>query len=96
MSAYFVAQITITDPDAYERYLAGFDDIFARYQGTVVAVDDHPVVLEGKWACTRVVLMRFPGEAELRAWYDSPEYQALAEFRRAASQADILLVHGRE
>lgn len=96
MSAYFLAQIAIDDPVAYEQYLDGFDAIFARYSGKVIAVDDSPAVLEGTWSQTRVVLIRFPTEEDLRVWYESPEYQALAEFRRQASRADILLVHGRE
>lgn len=96
MSAYFLAQITIDDPVAYERYLDGFDAVFARHEGRVIAVDDHPAVLEGSWSRTRVVLIRFPDEAALRRWYESPEYQALARIRQGASRADVLLVHGRE
>ncbi|HWI66343.1 MAG TPA: DUF1330 domain-containing protein [Symbiobacteriaceae bacterium] len=95
MSAYFLAQITIRDEATYAKYLDGFDEIFARFQGEVVAVDDAPTVLEGQWHRGRVVLIRFPDEQELRRWYESPEYQALARFRQAASDADILLVHGR-
>ena len=96
MNHYFVAQITIDDPDEYQTYLDGFDKIFAQYQGTVIAADDQPTVLEGKWTRTRIVIIRFPSEAELNRWYHSPEYQVLARHRRKASRADILCVRGRE
>jgi len=95
MSAYFVAQITIRDDSAYQKYLDGFDEVFARFDGEVVAVDDQPAVLEGSWHRTRFVLIRFPSEQKLRLWYESPEYQAIARSRQAASEADVLLVHGR-
>ena len=96
MASYLVAHITITDPEGYECYLDGFDEVFARFRGEVVAVDDEAEVLEGTWDHGRTVIIRFPSEAELLAWYRSPEYQALAEHRRRASTAAIALVHGRE
>ena len=96
MSAYFIAQIKINDPEEYEKYLKGFDDIFEKFKGEVVAVDDNPTTLEGVWDYTRIVIIRFPNERELRLWYDSPEYQSLAQHRFNASQANVLIVEGRD
>ncbi len=95
MSCYFVAKLDIHDRSLYAKYEAGFDEIFARYEGEVVAVDDLPTPLEGSPSCTRVVMIRFPSEGELRRWYDSTEYQALAALRRRAAGGEVLLVHGR-
>jgi uncharacterized protein (DUF1330 family) len=95
MNAYFIAQIKIHNPEGYKKYLEGFDEIFEKYKGEVIIADDDPIVLEGSWNYTRVVMIRFPNEEELRLWYDSPEYQALAKYRQKASQADILIVKGR-
>lgn len=96
MSAYFVALIDIDDRDRYARYLDGFDAVFARYGGEVVAVEDAPRSLEGEWPTGRTVLIRFPDEAELRRWYDSPEYQELAAQRRAAARCRIAAITGRD
>ena len=96
MACYFIAQITIHDTEEYQKYLDGYDAVFDKYRGQVVAVDDSPSVLEGEWKRTRLVMIRFPDEVEARRWYDSAEYQALAEFRRNASDADILLAQGQE
>lgn len=95
MSCFFVAQIDIADRALYQQYLDGFDTVFQQFGGTVVAVDDAPEVLEGTWSRTRMVLIQFPDEETLRQWYGSHAYQELAKFRRQASKADILLVHGR-
>jgi uncharacterized protein (DUF1330 family) len=95
MSSYLIAQITIHDRDGYQRYLDGFDEIFAKYKGLVVAVDEAPTLLEGKWPCTRTVLMRFPSEEEARRWYDSPEYQELVKHRHRAADANVVLVKRR-
>ncbi len=95
MSCYFVAQIDIRDPEGYGRYLDGFDEVFERYRGTVLAVDDEASVLEGAWPGARTVIIEFPDRAELDRWYRSPEYQRLAVHRRAAAAANIVAVEGR-
>ena len=94
MSVYFIALIDIYDPDGYQRYLDGFDAVFASYQGEVLAVDEAPTILEGRWPAARTVVIRFPPEAELLRWYRSPEYRQLVAVRSAASTARVAVVHG--
>ena len=38
--------------------------------------------------------MKFPSVAHARAWYNDPEYQALAEHRHRAAKANLVLVEG--
>lgn len=95
MSAYFVARLDIRDPGLYEEYLAGFDEIFEGSGGEVLAVDDGTVSLEGSPPPGRSVIIRFPNEASLRAWYESPGYQRLREIRNRAALGTVILVHGR-
>ncbi len=94
MAAYFIAHITIRDPEGYQRYLDGFDQIFDDYRGKVLAVDDHPELLEGESNRPRCVVIEFPTMAELKRWYTSPRYQVLAQLRHQASEADIIAVAG--
>jgi uncharacterized protein (DUF1330 family) len=96
MSAYFIALIDIHDPQRYEKYLEGFDSVFEKYRGRVVAVEDSPILLEGEWPAGRTVLMEFPDEDELRRWYESGEYQLLAEHRKEASFCRVVAVRGRD
>jgi uncharacterized protein (DUF1330 family) len=94
MSSYFIALIDIHDPAGYERYLDGFDAVFDRYNGEVVAVDENPTTLEGRWPAKRTVVIRFPAEEDLLRWYRSPEYQRLARLRAGAATANIAVVRG--
>lgn len=96
MSVYFIAGLRVHDPTGYDRYLDGFDAVFERYEGEVVLVDEAPAVLEGEWPYTRVVLLRFPDEAALRRWYESPEYQRLALVRHAAADGFVIAAHEGE
>ena len=47
MSSYVVAQISINDREKYARYEAGFMDIFSRFGGQVLAVDESPILSRG-------------------------------------------------
>jgi len=89
---FIIAQINIHDRNAYAKYEEGFGAIFARYEGTLVSVDEDVEVLEGDWSFTRTVVLQFPSAGEARRWFDSDEYQALAEHRKAASVGNVALV----
>jgi uncharacterized protein (DUF1330 family) len=95
MSCYFVARISIHDPETYERYLSGTTPLLTRWGAKVLAVDETVTVLEGQWPASRTVIIEFPDEASASAWYASPEYQAIARHRWSASDADAILVMGR-
>ncbi len=96
MSSYFIALIDIHDPERYEQYLAGYDEVFNKFKGKVIAVEDNPRVLEGSWPAERTVLIEFPDDHELRKWYSSEEYQFLAKYRKEASVASIAMITGRD
>lgn len=42
MSYYFVAQIRITDEIEYQKYLDNAEDIFRKYKGEYLSVDNNP------------------------------------------------------
>lgn len=96
MSSYFIALIDIHDPKRYKQYLDGYDEVFKKYKGKVLAVEDNPRILEGNWPAGRTVVIKFPNDQELRKWYDSQEYQTLARFRKEASIASIAIITGRD
>ena len=96
MSHYLIATIDILDRDEYARYEEGFLDVFSKYNGKLLSVDENPKLLEGSWTATRTVLIEFPSESEAMDWYMSSEYQELAKHRFAASSGNIALISGLE
>ncbi|MCW5548421.1 MAG: DUF1330 domain-containing protein [Opitutaceae bacterium] len=94
MSVYAIALIRIQDRAKYSAYERRFMEVFARFEGEVLAVDDAPRVLEGDWPGERTVLLRFPDEAALRRWYDSEAYREIVRDRMVAASADIAIVSG--
>lgn len=93
MSAYYIAHIKVVDDDLYRQVQQRFADVFAKHSGRVLAADPDFQVLDGSVDCDRVIVIEFPSAEELRAWYESPEYQESVEMRRRAARASIVLVH---
>lgn len=96
MIHYFVAQIRINNPVEYEKYLDKFDEIFSRYKGEYLAIDESPVLLEGNWNYTKSVLIKFNSKAEFEDWYYSDDYQEILKYRLSAARCDTILLEGKE
>lgn len=94
MSYYFSAQIKIDDPKGYEEYVSRTDDVFSKYKGEYLCVDNCPVVLEGEWNYTRSILIRFDSKEDFQAWYNSEDYQNILKYRLSAAQCDSILIKG--
>ncbi len=94
MKHYFVAQIRINNPDEYQKYLDKFDDIFSRYKGEFLAIDESPVLLEGNWSYTKSVLIKFNNKKEFEDWYFSDDYQDILKHRLNSSDCDTILIEG--
>lgn len=91
---YVLAQISIHDRDRYDRYAARFLEVLGAHQGTLLAADEKPVVIEGHWQQDKVVLVCFPDRDRFDRWISSPEYQRISTDRTASTDGTVLLVHG--
>ena len=94
MSYYFVAQIKIHNQDEYNKYLDKFDDIFSKYKGEYLAIDESPALLEGDWNYTKSVLIKFNSKEEFEEWYYSEDYQKILKHRLNAAECDTILLEG--
>jgi len=94
MTVYALAQLTIHDRVRYGRYQGRFMDVLRRHKGRLLAADESPRVVEGRWEREKVVLLSFTDEAAYRAFAESPDYREIAADRRAGADAVVLLVKG--
>ena len=94
MTVYGIAQFNITDRASYDRYAAAFLPVLRQSAGRLLVADDDAEVVEGNWDAQRVVVLAFDDKASFRAWYDSPEYQAIIGDRLAGAHGPVLLARG--
>jgi uncharacterized protein (DUF1330 family) len=86
--------VTIEDAEGFAEYASQVPEVIARYGGRYIARGGTVEVLEGSWAPARVTLVEFDSLEQGKRWYESEEYQALAEIRRRSGKADLVLVEG--
>lgn len=94
MTAYAVAHLRTVDQNAeIVEYLRRIDGTLEPFAGRFVVHGVLPEVVEGEWPGSLVVI-GFPDLAAVRAWYDSPAYQAILPLRTRNSDGVTLLVDG--
>jgi uncharacterized protein (DUF1330 family) len=94
MTVYLVAQLAFTNVEAYRRYQAKFMDVFRKFDGRLLAADEHPKIGEGHWGKDKIVIMSFPDEGACLRFANSAEYQEISKDRRAGADTVSLIVKG--
>ena len=91
--AYWIARVTVSDPDQYKLYAESAPEAFKKYKAQILARGGRYNQLEGEGR-PRNVVIEFPSYDEAIACYNSPEYQAAKSKRKGAGQAEIVIVEG--
>ncbi|PZF76199.1 DUF1330 domain-containing protein [Aestuariivirga litoralis] len=90
---YWIAHVTVTNPDQYQLYAAGTREAFQKYGANILARGGAFRQLEGD-GHPRNVVIEFPSLQAAIDCYNSPEYQAAKAKREGAGIANIVLVEG--
>ncbi len=90
---YWIAHVTVTDPEQYKLYVESAPAAFEKYNAKVLARAGAHVQLEGAGKARNVVL-EFDSYDDAVACYNSEEYQTARKFRAEAGDADIVIVEG--
>jgi uncharacterized protein (DUF1330 family) len=94
MTAYAVAILHDVDVNAeIVEYLERIDATLEPFGGQFVVHGPQPVVLEGQWDGTLIVIS-FPAAERARAWYDSPAYREILPLRTRNSRGTAIVVDG--
>jgi uncharacterized protein (DUF1330 family) len=94
MPAYLIVDLEITDPAAFADYRAAVSAVIHKHGGEYLVRGGATRVLEGDWEPQRLVVVRFPNQLALNAFWDDPEYQPLKELRQRAARAKVVAVEG--
>ena len=91
---YVVAQITVTDPDAYPAYMEKVKPVIARFGGEFLVRGGRSQSYEGTPPGERTVVVRFPSYEKAMEWYHSEDYAEAKAMRMAASTSVQTIVEG--
>jgi uncharacterized protein (DUF1330 family) len=95
MSVYFIVNSSMIDSMIYNQYLESCDEIFKKYKGKYLAVDNSFIVVEGTNSHTKIVVIEFDNEHDFNEWYYSNDYQEIVKYRLNGAECNSVLVHGK-
>jgi uncharacterized protein (DUF1330 family) len=93
---YVIAQINVTDPDAYPTYVAKVQPTLDAFGGEFLVRGGRAKSYEGTPPGDRNVVIRFPSYEAAEAWYQSDIYAEAKALRQAASTSVQTIVEGVE
>ena len=91
--AYWIAHVTVSNPDQYKLYAEAAPLAFKKYGAQILARGGRSGQMEGDGR-PRNVVIEFPSYDDAVACYNSPEYQSARAKRKGAGEADIVIVEG--
>ncbi|MFW5661123.1 MAG: DUF1330 domain-containing protein [Oceanicaulis sp.] len=91
--AYMIVLGTVHDREAFmSRYAAQLGPLYERHGGSYVAVTGDVETLEGDTPFESVVMSRWPDRESARAFWNDPDYRALADLRIENGWGDFNVV----
>ena len=94
MTAYLIAQLTITDPAGFEAYREAVPPVIAAHGGRYLARAGAMTRLEGEPGGPRIVVLEFQDAAAAERFYHSPEYQKILPLRLRSASGSVVIVDG--
>ena len=82
---FLYAEFEVADPAEFEKHREKVGAVSASFGGRYVVRRAEPVVLDGEWSSKRLVIIEFDSPEQVRAFYDSPAYQAILPQREQAA-----------
>lgn len=94
MSAYTVAEVTITNEEQMKAYREWSTRAMQEFGAEVLVRGGRVEPLEGDWHPQRVVVLRFPDLDTAKAFYHSDTYTRAREVREGAGSIRMIAVEG--
>lgn len=91
---YIVAEVQVTDVEAYKAYVPAAGAAVAKFGGKYLARGGRVEQLEGPPPAGRFVIVEFPSFEAAKAFYLSADYQKAAPIRQKASISRFWLSEG--
>ena len=94
MSAYFIIQINITNPEKYKDYIVQVTPIVKKFGGEYIIRGGKSENVEGSWPFERTVVLKFPSYNMVKKWHDSKEYRPIRKIREDNSEGNAIIIDG--
>ena len=90
---YWIAHVTVTDPEAYARYFGADAEAFEKYGARFLVRGGAFEQVEGA-GYERQIVIEFESYQQAIDCYQSEEYQTAKQFRVGAADFNLVIVEG--
>ena len=94
MPAYVIAELKITDPETYKRYIDLVPATIAAFGGRYLTRGGEVELLDGDRPPQRMVILEFESMERAREWWNSDTYHDPKAIREASAESRVLLLAG--
>ena len=91
MPAFLITSFDVTDPEGYAEYQNATAHTIDEYGIKIRTMSDAFEVLEGEAPASRFGVLEFKDVETLKAWYNSPDYQAKNDIRHASTDIKFMI-----
>lgn len=92
--AYVVAEIDVTDLDAYREYVRAAFPVIQKYGGKFLTRGGTTVHVEGRPPAERVMIIEFASLDRAREFEYSKDYTDIAPLRQRSAESRLFIVEG--
>lgn len=86
-----MATFNVKDPQKLQEYMQKSKQLASTYGAELLIKGDKSRALNELHPLGHVaVIVKFPGDEQLNAWFDSPEYQAIVPLRNDAADMNMV------
>ena len=95
MSVYMIVEAKeVMDKKKYGEYIQKVPETIVRFGGRYLARGGQVKVVSGGWKPPRLIIVEFDSMAKCDAWWNSPEYRAIAPLREESTKTNAIVVEG--
>jgi uncharacterized protein (DUF1330 family) len=94
MPAYVIVDVSIHDPEEYEKYKKLTPATIAAFNGRFVVRGGDVTTMEGEWTPERIVVLEFPTREIATAWWHSDTYSDAKTIRQRSAHTKMIMVDG--
>ena len=95
MPVYMIVEpVEVKDQKMYGEYIQKVPAIVEKFGGTYLVRGGEATVVSGQWKPGRLIVIKFDSKERFHAWWNSPEYRAVAPLRERSTRTNAIVVEG--
>jgi uncharacterized protein (DUF1330 family) len=92
--AFLIAEVQVTDPDGWKQYLAALPGTLAPFHERTLARSPAVALDASTPPAGAVAILSFNSMDDLKAWWNSPAYQAIIPLREKSAKTRAYAIQG--